>query len=413
MDALLSADGAAASAVMAHDTGDEDNRVSVYAIVGIVVVFLLSMAGSMLPPALIAWRPTFDLDHNLFFRFFSGMAAGVVLAVAFVHSLPEAHESFEEALAPLAEAAEAAGQSSTLYTYPWSGFLAMMGAVLTFTLEEVLEQLGVSPHSHEHGHTHAHHASGFPSGSPGPRRAPNSALMMSAHGGADEADLASVAITASIAEVDYGATSSGCTSQLLTPAPDGAAALPEPSMEAIAIPGEAGSISESHAPLDRKGHGSHRGAILDMYILLAGLSFHSFFVGLAPGGSDSLALFLALFAPPFLQGVALGARIARARLPKRRDGLFLDLVFALAAPIGCGIGIAIESRVGDTTFTFYVINGLFQSLSAGILIYVAVIHLLSEEMERHGIADDRKGRNVTYVGFVVGCGVMSVLGIWA
>jgi len=407
------ADGGAALAVMTRHTGDDDNHVSVYAIVGIVVVFLLSMAGSMLPPALIAWRPTFDLDHNLFFRFFSGMAAGVVLAVAFVHSLPEAHESFEEALAPLAEAAEAAGQSDTLYTYPWSGFLAMMGAVLTFTLEEVLEQLGVSPHSHEHGHTHAHHASGFPSGSPGPRREPSSVPMVSARGDANETDLASEAIAASTTAVGYGAIGSGGASQLLSPAPDGAAALPEPGMEAIAIPGEAGSISESSAPLESKGHGRHRGAILDMYILLAGLSFHSFFVGLALGVSDSLALFIAIVAHQFLEGVALGARIARARLPKRRDGVFLDLVFALAAPIGCGIGIAIESRVGDTTFTYFVINGLFQSLSAGILIYVAVIHLLSEEMERHGIADDRKGRNVTYVGFVVGCGIMSVLGIWA
>lgn len=51
-------------------------------VVGIFVIFLLGLCGSLVPPLIGYYMPKFDLNNRYGFRFFNGIAAGVVLGVA-------------------------------------------------------------------------------------------------------------------------------------------------------------------------------------------------------------------------------------------------------------------------------------------------------------------------------------------
>ena len=51
-------------------------------VVGIFVTLVLGLAGSLVPPLINAYLPKFDLNNRYAFRFFNGLAAGVVLGVA-------------------------------------------------------------------------------------------------------------------------------------------------------------------------------------------------------------------------------------------------------------------------------------------------------------------------------------------
>jgi hypothetical protein len=50
-------------------------------VVGIFVILLLGLGGSLVPPLVGAYLPKFDLNNRYGFRFFNGLAAGVVLGV--------------------------------------------------------------------------------------------------------------------------------------------------------------------------------------------------------------------------------------------------------------------------------------------------------------------------------------------
>ena len=292
-------------------------------------------------------------------------------------------------------------------------------------MEEALEQLGVSAHSHTHSHVHAHHGSSHvvhqalathrdgdaPNGS--------GAVVHPAELSASPEALASPMLSSSPTVV-YTATHADAAPDAAVA--DAGAAVPAVAVAVASSPTDAASDGEqghdhgqAHTDdsAERATSQARTTHLVDMYILLAGLSFHSFFVGLALGISNSLSLFLAIVAHQFFEGIALGARVARARLPKRAHIWLLDLVFSLAAPVGVAIGIGIAEALGSGSFTYLVVNGVFQALSGGILIYVAIIHLLSEEMERHSKVDRPGARNIAYLGLVLGWTIMAVIGIWA
>ena len=51
-------------------------------VVGIFVILVLGLTGSLIPPLVGLYLPKFDLNNRYGFRFFNGLAAGVVLGVA-------------------------------------------------------------------------------------------------------------------------------------------------------------------------------------------------------------------------------------------------------------------------------------------------------------------------------------------
>jgi len=162
-----------------------------------------------------------------------------------------------------------------------------------------------------------------------------------------------------------------------------------------------------------------------MIVLLFGLSFHSFFVGLALGvGGGEVGLFIAIVAHQFFEGMALGGRILKSQLAKgkeQRDQTgrkrwFYDLVFAFSCPVGIAVGIAIYYSPLLSQQTYSIVNSVFQGLSAGILIYVSLVHVVSgghHDSPHTNAQHATQSKMSTYFGLAAGVAIMSIIGIWA
>ena len=113
------------------------------------------------------------------------------------------------------------------------------------------------------------------------------------------------------------------------------------------------------------------------------------FVGLALGTAENdHALFIAIVFHQFFEGLGLGSRVATANLKRFISILIIDIIFAASAPVGIGIGIGVKSALENDDYAYSIVDGTFQALSGGILIYVALVHMLRgyTEVDIKGLA---------------------------
>lgn len=166
------------------------------------------------------------------------------------------------------------------------------------------------------------------------------------------------------------------------------------------------------------------GAVLVSALLMEfGFTVHSIFIGLAVGVADDAdlkPLLIALSFHQYFEGIALGARITDATLPGALDYIFA-LVFALSAPLGIAIGIAVvaSGSVLTSGSTFLLVQGTFDGVCAGILLYIGFAMLLGDfpkDLERlcDGPAAAHKGaavrRLVLFAALWGGGGLMAFIG---
>ncbi|OAA38331.1 membrane zinc transporter [Metarhizium rileyi] len=128
-------------------------------------------------------------------------------------------------------------------------------------------------------------------------------------------------------------------------------------------------------------HGSLSGQLTAIFILEFGVVFHSVFIGLTLGttGADELkVLLVVLVFHQMFEGLGLGSRIAVAEWPKGKQWLpyALALGFALSTPVGVAAGIGAKP---SNAATQKLVNGIFDSVSAGILMYTGLVELLAHE----------------------------------
>ena len=156
--------------------------------------------------------------------------------------------------------------------------------------------------------------------------------------------------------------------------------------------------------------------VVEMGILLIGLSFHSFFVGLSLGVTpDDTSLFFAIIAHQFFEALALGETIARAQLSSTFVFL-IDIIFSLSTPLGIVFGLYLLNQITNYN-TYYLTDGVCNAFSAGILIYVGSIHLIFEQYHRiknrEKNKEEKKKLFIMFVGILIGSLFMSIIGIWA
>jgi zinc transporter 1/2/3 len=161
-------------------------------------------------------------------------------------------------------------------------------------------------------------------------------------------------------------------------------------------------------------------------LLMVEFSFtlHSVFIGLTVGLADSArlkALLTALVFHQFFEGVSLGARLHESEMSSTLDIVFA-VVFATAAPTGIGVGVGlVSSALPVHGPTFLVVQGVFDSICAGILLYIGFMLLLIDfpaDMARlcDGTGGKLTGRQaegrrvVQYVTLWAGAGLMAFLG---
>ncbi|KAI9805610.1 MAG: hypothetical protein M1826_004758 [Phylliscum demangeonii] len=154
-----------------------------------------------------------------------------------------------------------------------------------------------------------------------------------------------------------------------------------------------------------------------IFILEFGVIFHSIFIGLtlAVAGSEFVTLYVVLVFHQTFEGLGLGSRLAMAPWPanRRRTPYLLAVAYGLTTPIAIGIGLGVRARLDGSTGL--IVNGVFDSISAGILLYTGLVELMAHEF-MFSETMRRAPLRVVLAAFgcmVLGAGLMALLGKWA
>lgn len=159
--------------------------------------------------------------------------------------------------------------------------------------------------------------------------------------------------------------------------------------------------------------------LTSIFILEFGIVFHSVFIGLtlAVSGEEFTTLYIVLVFHQLFEGLGLGSRLATLPWPRSKalTPYILGFVFGITTPIAIAIGLGVRKTYPPTGRTTLIVNGVFDSISGGILIYVGLIELLAHEFMF--TTSMRTAPIQTVLAAVIllfsGAALMALLGKWA
>ncbi|KAJ3298211.1 hypothetical protein HDU79_000099 [Rhizoclosmatium sp. JEL0117] len=163
--------------------------------------------------------------------------------------------------------------------------------------------------------------------------------------------------------------------------------------------------------------GVERDSELGTILLEAGIIFHSLIIGITLGvtGDDVFtSLLISVCFHQMFEGMALGVLIGNLQLSIWTKRL-LCLAYPLTTPIGIGIGIAIRSFYNENDGGLILAEGIFNSLSAGILFYNTYTELMSAEVSHSGPFNRFTAgfKAACFLSMYLGASAMAIIGIWA
>ena len=163
---------------------------------------------------------------------------------------------------------------------------------------------------------------------------------------------------------------------------------------------------------------SYSAQLTAIAILESGVIFHSVFVGLtlAVSGAEFDTLYVVLVFHQTFEGLGLGSRLATVPWPrsKRWTPYFLAGGYAISTPIAIAIGLGVRQSYPPGSHTTLIVNGVFDSISAGILIYTGLVELMAHEFMFSNYMQKASIKTVmaAFVTMCAGAGLMAVLGKW-
>jgi zinc transporter 1/2/3 len=306
------------------------------------------------------------VPESLFFiaKYFG---SGVIIATAFIHLLAPANEALgNECL------------TGVITEYPWPEGIALMTIFLMFFLELMTMRFGNFGGEHSHD-GHAHGSASNDTGS-FEDRAKTAASEHDQQGHAHR-----------IGEDHLGHTRDHTDNSELGSDFE-----------------ERGIIPETYAA-----------QMTAIFILEFGVIFHSIFIGLtlAVSGEEFTTLYIVLVFHQMFEGLGLGSRLATVPWPKSKKWTpyILAVAYGLSTPIAIAIGLGVRTSYPPESTTTLLTNGVFDSISAGILIYTGLVELMAHEfmfspyMQKGPIS-----RMLwAFTLMVLGAGLMALLGYWA
>ncbi|KAG2411905.1 zinc-regulated transporter 2 [Aspergillus terreus] len=310
------------------DTGNEyDGRMGLR-ISSIFVIMVGSMFGAIFPVLASRFQKSRVPGWAFFIAKYFG--SGVIIATAFIHLLAPAEEALtnECLTGPITE-------------YSWVEGIILMTVVVLFFVELMVmryARFGQGHHGHDHGDDSASDATHD-------------------HNGVGHLDKH----------------------------PEFDASQTQPQSH---IPGEdhLGHSREHQDPeMARKNSAleEYMAQLTSIFILEFGIIFHSVFIGLtlAVSGEEFVTLYIVLVFHQTFEGLGLGSRLAAIPWPrsKRLTPYFLGIAYGLSTPIAIAIGLGVRNSYPPEGYTTLIVNGVFDSISAGILIYTALVELMAHE----------------------------------
>ncbi|KAJ8099804.1 Zinc/iron permease [Lipomyces tetrasporus] len=159
--------------------------------------------------------------------------------------------------------------------------------------------------------------------------------------------------------------------------------------------------------------------IAAVFILEFGVIFHSVFIGLALAiaGEEFNTLYVVLVFHQGFEGLGLGTRLAST--PWAPNRLWVPIVMAagygITTPIAIAIGLGVRYSYSDSSRSVLISNGIFDALSAGILLYTGLVELMAHEFLFSHEMRTAPFSRVLWAFFVMclGAGLMALLGRWA
>ncbi|OMJ08397.1 Zinc transporter 5 [Smittium culicis] len=183
---------------------------------------------------------------------------------------------------------------------------------------------------------------------------------------------------------------------------------------------------------------------LSTYLLELCVAMHSITVGLAMGltpKDETLVLCIAVAFHQLFEGFAIGDRLSRlnggfdnnaietatttnnsgeviAVKPTKKGSMkvmFLgSIIYMLATPLGQAIGMGLHSVFSYKSAGYLITLGILEAASAGILVYVALVNLITEEFSSLSFRNSSKGKQVAgFIAMYLGAAAMAVIGKWA
>ncbi|EPS63182.1 hypothetical protein M569_11603, partial [Genlisea aurea] len=170
-------------------------------------------------------------------------------------------------------------------------------------------------------------------------------------------------------------------------------------------------------------HGHAHGALPDLSrqriiskVLELGIVVHSVIIGISLGTSQKLetikTLMAALSFHQFFEGMGLGGCISQAKF-ERSTATLMMAFFSITTPAGIGIGIGISNFYRESSPRALIVEGSFNSASAGILIYMSLVDLLAADFMNPVMQDNVRLQVGAYVSLLLGSGCMAFLAKWA
>ncbi|XP_015694928.2 zinc transporter 8-like [Oryza brachyantha] len=358
-------EGAAAAGAGAGRDRARARALKIVAFFSIMVCGALGCGLPVLGRRVPALRP----DGDVFFLV-KAFAAGVILATGFVHILPDAFES-------LSSDCLAGGPWKR---FPFAGFGAMVGAIGTLVVDTL--------------------ATGY---------------FTRAHFKKGTAAAAAAAASAVTADVEK---QSAAVTQQHHPHrhDDGEEHEGHVHVHTHSTHGHAHGSSALVAAVgedDKEQTLRHR---VISQVLELGIVVHSVIIGISLGASQSpdtiKPLVVALSFHQMFEGMGLGGCIVQAKF-KARSVVTMVLFFCLTTPAGIAVGAGISSAYDESSPAALVVEGLLNSVAAGILLYMALVDLLAEDFTDPRVQGRPRMQLAVNVAMLVGAALMSMLAGWA
>ncbi|KAF3786661.1 Zinc transporter 1 [Nymphaea thermarum] len=173
-------------------------------------------------------------------------------------------------------------------------------------------------------------------------------------------------------------------------------------------------------------HGHAHGSVMDSHddasrllrhrVLELGIVVHSVIIGTSLGTSTSPCIIRPLMAAlsfhQFFEGIGLSGCILQAKF-KNGATAMMTIFFSLTTPIGIGIGTGISSVYEGESPTALLVQGVLNSASAGILIYMALVDLLAADIMHPRMQGSAKLQLLCSFFLLLGVTSMSILAKWA
>lgn len=191
--------------------------------------------------------------------------------------------------------------------------------------------------------------------------------------------------------------------------------LDTPAEEGVLESGNAIELADPESLSSIKGtpqsHGEYAAQLTSIFILEFGIIFHSIFIGLtlAVSGEEFTTLYIVLVFHQAFEGLGLGSRLASVPFPNRWTPYIMAVGYGLSTPIAIAIGLGVRTTFDPESQTSLIMNGVFDAISSGILLYTGLVELMAHEFLFGRSLREEKLSNVlaAFSYMVLGAGMFS------